>query len=48
MKTLFKNARILTMKDENIFEGDLVVINNRIAYIGEDSSSFAPFDKEIF
>ena len=47
MKTLFKNARILTMKDENIIEGDLVVLNNRIAYIGKDSSGFAPFDKVI-
>ena len=47
MKTLFKNARILTMKDENIIEGDLVVLDNRIAYIGQDSSSFAPFDKVV-
>ena len=47
MKTLFKNARILTMKDENIIEGDLVVLDNRIAYIGLDSSSFAPFDQII-
>ena len=47
MKTLFRNARILTMVDENIIEGDLVVIDNRIAYIGKKSSSFAPFDKVI-
>ena len=47
MKTLFKNARILTMVDENIIEGDLVVLDNRIAYIGQDSSSYGPFDKVI-
>lgn len=47
MKILFKNARILTMKDENIIEGDLVVLDNRIAYIGQDSSKYAPFDRVI-
>ena len=47
MRTLFKNARILTMKDESIIEGDLVVLDNRIAYIGKDSSSYGPFDREI-
>ena len=47
MKILFKNARILTMKDENIIEGNLVVKDNRIAYIGNDYSKFAPFDREI-
>ena len=47
MKILFKNARILTMIDEKIIEGDLVVLNNRIAYLGNDSSSFAPFDQII-
>ena len=47
MKILFKNARILTMVDENIIHGELVVIDNLIAYIGQDSSSFAPFDQII-
>ena len=47
MKILFKNARILTMANENIIEGDLVVLDNRIAYIGSNSSSFAPFDRII-
>jgi len=47
MKILFKNARILTMKDENISEGNLVVIDNRIAYIGNDYQAYAPFDREI-
>ena len=47
MKILFKNARILTMANENIIEGDLVVNDNRIAYIGNDSFSFAPFERVI-
>ena len=47
MKILLKNARILTMKDENIIEGSLVVSNNRIAYIGNDYQAFGPFDREI-
>ena len=44
MKTLLKNARILKMVDRNIIEGDIVIENNRIVYIGKDSNSFAPFD----
>ena len=47
MRTLFKNARILTMKDENILEGDLVVVDNRIAYIGKESSNYGPFDRIV-
>ena len=47
MKILFKNARILTMKDENIIEGNLVVKDNRIAYIGNDYQKYGPFDREI-
>ena len=47
MKILFKNARILTMKDEKIIEGNLVVEGNRIAYIGKDYAKYAPFDREI-
>ena len=47
MKTLLKNARILTMVDDRIINGDLVVDNNLIAYIGKDSSSFGPFDQVI-
>ena len=34
MKTLFKNAKILTMVDDKIIEGNLVVTDNRISYIG--------------
>ena len=47
MRLLFKNARILTMKDENIIEGNLVVIDTSIAYIGDDYQQFAPFDRII-
>ena len=47
MKTLFKNARILTMIDDNIIKADLVVEDNLIVYIGKDSSSFAPFDRVV-
>ena len=47
MKILFKNARILSMRSERIIEGELLVIDTRIAYIGENASEFAPFDKVI-
>ena len=47
MKILLKNARILTMKDETIIKAALVVEDNRIAYIGNDYQSYAPFDREI-
>ena len=47
MKILFHNARILTMENENIIEGDLLTLDNRIAYIGKDASAFAPFDRVI-
>lgn len=37
MKTLFTNARILTMKDnEPVFEGSLLVDGNKIAYLGKE------------
>ena len=35
MSTLFKNARILSMQNDKIIFGDLLVKDNRIAYIGE-------------
>ena len=47
MKTLFKNAQVLTMIDDIIINADLVVDNNLIAYIGKESSSYGPFDKVI-
>ena len=47
MKTLLKNAYILTMKDDKIIEGNIVVINERIAYIGNDYVSFGPFERIV-
>lgn len=47
MKTLLKNARILKMTDDNIIEGNIVIIDDYIAYIGDEISPFAPFDQEI-
>ena len=44
MKTLLKNARILTMVDRNITHGNIVIENNRIIYIGEDVDKYSPFD----
>ena len=44
MKILLKNAKILTMLSPDIIEGDIVVIENKIAYIGQNSEQFAPFD----
>ena len=44
MKILLKNARILKMDDTPIFEGNIVVIDKKIAYIGDDYSQFEPFD----
>lgn len=35
MKILFKNAKILTMVDDKIIDGHLVVTDNRISYIGK-------------
>ena len=47
MKILFHNARILTMVDDKIINGDLIVEDNRIAYIGNDSREYEPFDRVI-
>lgn len=47
MAILFKNARILTMKDDKIFEGNIVIKGNHIAYIGNDYQGYAPFEREI-
>ena len=44
MKTLLKNARILTMEDDQIRFGHIVVENNKIIYIGEDENKYAPYD----
>ena len=44
MKTLFKNARILKMTDENIVIGNLIIEDDRIAYIGEESDKSRSID----
>ena len=36
MKTLFRNARILTMADDKVIHGDLVAEDKRIVYIGKE------------
>ena len=47
MKILFKNARILTMVNDQIIESNLIVNDNRIAYIGDEIDDKAPFDRVI-
>lgn len=48
MKTLLKNARILSMKDnEKIYVASIIIIDDSIAYIGDDFIKFGPFDKII-
>lgn len=47
MRTLLKNAHILTLINKDVSFGHLVIEDDHIAYIGNDYSSFAPFDKEI-
>ena len=47
MRILFKNAKILTMIDDKIIDGDLIVNDNRIAFIGKDSFKYGPFDRVI-
>ncbi|HNX15835.1 MAG TPA: amidohydrolase [Bacilli bacterium] len=44
MKTLLKNARILKMNGAPLFQGDIVIENNIIVYIGPSGDSFSPFD----
>ena len=47
MKTLFKNAQILSMQNDKIVNGCLAVEDQRIVYIGDDYQSYGPFDREI-
>lgn len=48
MTVRFYNARILTMKDQNITEGELWTDNDRISYIGPSvDMSDKKFDREI-
>ena len=47
MKTLFKNAKVLTMVDDKIIDGDLLVVDKRIAYIGKDASNYGSFNRVV-
>lgn len=46
MKLRFYNAKILTMQDENIINGELHVDGNKISYIGAEKPG-EKFDREI-
>lgn len=45
MKTLLKNAKILKMDDTPLFEGNIVIQDENIIYIGNDYDKFGPFDQ---
>ena len=47
MNTRFYNARILTMKDRNITEGELWTEGDKISYIGPSREDKPSFDREI-
>lgn len=47
MKLRFYNAKILTMLDENIIEGELHTDGGRIAYVGLPKAGRGGFDREI-
>ncbi len=48
MKTRFLNAKILPLDHRMpLFSGELVVEGSAVAFLGEDGSSFGPFDREI-
>lgn len=44
MKTLLKNAKILKMDDTPILDGNIVIKDSIIIYIGNDFEKFGPFD----
>lgn len=46
MKLRFYNAKILTMENENIIEGELCTENGRITYVGANRAS-GGYDREI-
>ncbi len=48
MKIRFFNARILPLDERTpLFSGELVTNDSTISYLGEDGSTFGPFDREI-
>ena len=47
MKIRFYNAKILTMKDRNIIDGELWTEGDKISYIGDAKQTDTAFDREI-
>jgi len=47
MRTRFYNARVLTMKDFDIFLGEVWVEDNKISYVGKYKEHDCLFDREI-
>ena len=47
MRTRFYNAQVLTMKDFNIFSGEVWIEDNKISYVGKSKETSAHFDREI-
>lgn len=47
MKLRFHNAKILTMENENIIDGELHTNGGRISYVGEKKENSEKFDREI-
>ncbi len=47
MKQRFYNAKILTMENENVIEGELHTNGNRISYVGAALADCGAFDREI-
>ncbi len=47
MRIRFYNARILTMSDNTVLEGELWTADKKIEYIGQSKPSDKPFDREI-
>jgi len=47
MRIRFYNARILTMQDNSVLNGELWTADKKIEYIGESKPSDKPFDREI-
>lgn len=47
MRTRFYNAQVLTMKDFNIFSGEVWIEDHKIIYVGKVKESSFCFDREI-
>ncbi len=47
MKLRFHNAKILTMENENIIDGELHTDGGKISYVGEKTDGSGEFDREI-